>query len=181
MAPVTTINLIRTKTATSPQLDMVTAQLRKFSLWALVALILSGSIVSAIFYYLRVRSGQLTNAKQQLSQTISQNMTKEGLVVAFKQRVALTNKILGVQKPVGKVFDTLSTFVSVGQVSSVSLDDQNNVVLTIRAQSITDVVSIVDALMSQAATKTVRAPQLVSLALGRSGGVEVTLSFIAVF
>ena len=180
MSPVETINLIRTKTATSPQLDMVTALLRTLSLWALSVLMVSGIIVSGIFYYLRGREQELTNVKQQISATITQNTTKEGLLLTLKQRVSLTGKVLGVQHPVGKVFDMLATFISPGQMSSVSVDDHNKVILTVRAQSIADVVSIADTLVNQAAAKTVRAPQLVSLSLGHTGGVDVTLSFVIV-
>jgi hypothetical protein len=181
MEPVKTINLIQTKTILSPQLETVTALLRKLSIWALTILIASGVVVSGVFYYLRLREEQLANTKQQLSQAIAQYMTREGLLFALKQRMGLTGKILGVQQPVGKVFDTLAGFVSPGQMTAVSLDDHNQVSLMIHAQSITDVVSITDGLMKQATVNRVRAPQLVSLTLGKEGGVDVGLLFIAVF
>jgi len=123
----------------------------------------------------------LIHTQQQLSQVISQSTAKEGLLVSVKQRSALTSKILGVQHPVGKVFDTLSTVVTSGQMTAVSLDDHNKVLLTIHAQSITDVISITDTLIKQTTTNFVRSPQLVSLTLGHDGGVDVGLSFIAVF
>lgn len=181
MEPVKSINLIRTKTTTSPQVEMVTTLFRKLSLWALALLIVSGVLVSGIFFYLQNREQQLVNTQRQLSQSIAQSTTKEGLLVALKHRAALTNKILGVQQPVGKVFDTLSTFVSPGQMTSISIDDHNKVLLGIHAQSITDVISVVDSLIKQMTANHARAPQLVSLSLGRIGDVDVTLSFIAVF
>ena len=79
------------------------------------------------------------------------------------------------------MFDTLSTVVTSGQMTAVSLDDHNKVLLTIHAQSITDVISITDTLIKQTTTNLVRSPQLVSLTLGKDGGVNVGLSFIAVF
>ena len=176
-----TINLIRAKIAMSPQVEMVTVLFRKLSLWALAILIVSGVLVSGIFYYLQIRRDQLIHTQQQLSQVISQSETKEGLLVSVKQRSALTSKILGVQHPVGKVFDTLFTVVTSGQMTAVSLDDHNKVLLTIHAQSITDVISITDTLIKQMTTNLVRSPQLVSLTLGKDGGVDVGLSFIAVF
>lgn len=181
MEPVKIINLIRTKTAMSPQAGMVAELLRKLSLWSLAILIVSGVVVSGIFYYLRVREEQLANTKRQLSESIAQSTTKEGLLVSVKQHVALMNKILGVQQPVSKVFDTLAAFSTPGQMTAVSLDDHYKVSLMIHAQSITDVVSITDALIKQTTINRVRAPQLVSLSLGKDGGVDVGLSFIAVF
>ena len=176
-----TINLIRTKTTMSPQVGMVTALLQKLSLWALAVLIVSGIIVSGVFYALRIRQQQMVNTQQQLSQAIAQSTTKEGLLFAMKQRMALMNKILGVQQPVGKVFDTLSTFTTAGQITAVSLGDHNKVSLMIHAQAIADVVSITDALVGQTAVNHAREPQLVSFTLGQDGGVDVGLSFIAVF
>ena len=86
-----TINLIRAKIAMSPQAEMVTVLFRKLSLWALAILIVSGVLVSGIFYYLQVRRDQLIHTQQQLSQVISQSETKEGLLVSVKQRSALTS------------------------------------------------------------------------------------------
>lgn len=176
-----TINLIRAKTAMSSQSGMVMVLFRKLSLWALAILIGSGVLVSGMFYYLQVRHEQLIHTQQQLLEVISQSTAKEGLLVSVKQRSALTNKILGVQHPVGKVFDTVGAIISAGQTSGISFDDRNTVALTIHAQSITDVISITDTLIKQTTANLVKAPQLVSFTLGKDGGVDVGLSFIAVF
>lgn len=165
----------------SPQAEIVTVLFRKLSLWALVILIGSGVLVSGMFYYLQVRHGKLVHTQQQLSQVISQSTVKEGLLVSVKQRSALMSKILGVQHPVGKVFDTLPTVITSGQMTAIVLDDHNKVLLTIHTQSITDVISITDTLIKQTTANLVRSPQLVSLSLGQDGGVDVGLSFIAVF
>lgn len=176
-----TINLIRTKTAMSPQTGPVADVLRKISLWALALLVVSGVLTSGIFFYLQNRQQQLVNTKQQLLQTIAQSTTKEGLLAALKQRAALTEKILGVRQPVATVFDTLSTFTTPGQVTSVALDDHSKVFFAIHSESMTDVISLVDALLKQVAANRARAPQLVSLGFGHSGGIDVAFSFIAEF
>lgn len=125
------INLIQSKTDVSAQMEPVTLLLRKLSLWALLILVISGIAVSGIYFYMKVRGEQLTEKKKQLLQSITQSATTEGLLVSVRQRVALTNKIFGVQQPVGKVFDVLSMFVSPSQVSTLSLDEHNKVSLTI--------------------------------------------------
>jgi hypothetical protein len=79
------------------------------------------------------------------------------------------------------VFDTVDAFVSGSQMSVIALDDRNIVSLSIHAQSITEVISITDMLITQAAQNQVKAPQLVSLTLGKDGGVDLGLSFTAVF
>lgn len=162
-------------------MELVTQLVRTISFWFLGVLIVSGIIVSGTYYYLRVRQEQLAQTQQQLSQSITQSNVKEGLLLAVKQRAALTNKIVGIQQPIGSVFDTLAMFVSQGQITSVSLDDHSVVVLNIHTQSISETVALVDALMKTVAANRVRAPQLLSLTLGHNGGIDIAVSFIALF
>lgn len=176
-----TINLIQTRVSPNPQMEIVAALLRRISLWALAILIFSGVAVSAIFYYIRAREEQLAQTKQQLSQIVTQSTAKEGLLASVKQRSAQITKIFGVQKQVSKVFDLIAALISPNQISSVSLDDANNVILMIHAQSIPEAVSITDVLVTQTTLNKVRAPQLVSFVLGKDGGIEIGLSFITVF
>lgn len=175
------INLIQTKSATSAQTEIVATVLRRISLWTLATLIVGGVAVSGIFYYVRAREEQLAQTKLQLTRTITQNATKEGLLASVKQRAGQITKILAVQKPVSTVFDVLVPFVSPGQISSVSLDETNKVSLMIHTQSITEAVSITDALVRETILNTVRSPQLISLVLGKDGGIDIGVSFIAVF
>jgi hypothetical protein len=161
----------------SPQTEMMTSLLKKISLWALIVLIGSGMVVAGVFYYLQIRRDQVMNTEQQLSQDISQQVTTEGLLMSVKRQVTLINVVLGVQKPVGRLLTILETFISPSQLSSVSLDDQGVVLLTVKTSSITDVVSIVDALTNSSLGNTVRSPQLVSLSVTDSGNIAVVLSF----
>jgi hypothetical protein len=181
MDSVNKINLIQNRTEVSPQAGIVTALFRKLSLWALVILIVCGLSVGGFFYFVRIRTEQLAVKKQQFSELITQNTVKEGLLVSLKQRAALTKKVLGVQQHVDIVFDVLTAFVSFDHVTNVSLDDTNTVSVIIHAGSIPDVISMTDAMMKLNATSRIRAPQLVSFTLGREGGVDVGVSFIAVF
>ncbi len=175
------INLIQTRAASNPQMEIVATLLRRLSLWALAILIVSGIAVSVIFYYVRAREEQVTQTKQELSLIVTQSTAKEGLLASVKQRAGQITKIFGVQKQVSKVFDLVDTLISPNQITSVSLDDANNVSLVIHAQSITEAVSITDALVRETVLKRVRSPQLVSLVLGKDGGIDIGLSFIAVF
>jgi len=114
-----------------------------------------------------------------LSQEISQSTIKEGLLLALKQRILLTNKIIDVQKPVNKLFDTVAAFIPLGQVSALSLNDNNTVLLTIHAQSIKDMISPVDALIQQVAARDSPITATYSLSFKDDGSIDVTVSFIA--
>lgn len=181
MDAVRKINLIPTKVETSAQTGVAIILLRRLSLWALAILIISGLIAGGVFYYVRLRYDQALQQKQDLSQIVKQNVTKEGLLTSVKQRTALIIKIFGIQQPVGKILDLLVSFVSPDQISVISVDDHNNVTVSIHAASIAEVISITDTLIKQTTASRVRAPQLVSLTLGRTGGIDIGLSFIAVF
>jgi hypothetical protein len=182
MDPVRTINLIQTKQQEeSPQMGIVIAFSRRLSLWALTIFIVSGIVIGGMYYYLKVRYDQLVATRQELTQNITQNATKEGLLASVKQRTALITKIFGVQQPVGNVFDLLTSFLSPGQMSDVSIDEKNNVSFTIHTASIDDVISVTDTLIKQTTEHHIKAPQLTSLTLAKTGGFDVGLSFIAVF
>ncbi|MCX6792343.1 MAG: hypothetical protein NT149_04905 [Candidatus Gottesmanbacteria bacterium] len=175
------INLIPIKQEESPQTGMAIALLRRLSFWALVIFIVSGIAVGGMYYYMQIRYEQLVKTKQELSQIVSQSAAKEGLLASVKQRTALIAKIMGVQPPVGNVFDMLVSFVSPGQITGVSVDEKHTVSLSIHAASIDEVISITDTLIKQTTAHRVRAPQLVSLTFGRTGGFDIGVSFIAVF
>lgn len=174
-----TINLIPVKPEESPQNSIVTVLLRRLSLWTLTIFMVSGVVGGGIYYYMKVRYDQVVQTKQDLSRAVEQNATKEGLLASLKQRTALIAKILGVQKPAGNVFDVLFSFVPPDQISTVSVDEKDNVSVTVHAASIADVISITDGLIKQATARRVRAPQLVSLTIGRTGGFDIGLSFIS--
>ena len=180
MDAVRKINLIPIKQEESQQNEIVIALIQRLSLWALVIFIVSGIAVGGTYFFIKVRYDQLVSTKKELSQVIEQNATKEGLLASVKQRTALITKILGIQLPVGQVFDVLVTFVSPSEITEVSVDEKNNVSVLIHAVSIDEVISITDGLIKQATANRLRAPQLVSFGIGRTGGYEIGLSFIAV-
>ena len=181
MDAVRKINLIPIKPEESAQNGIVIALIRRLSLWAVTIFIVCGIAVGGTYYFMKVRYDQLQSTKQELSQTVLQSATTEGLLTSIKQRTGLITKILGVQLPVSKVFDLIVSFVSPGEISEVAVDEKNKVTLTVHASSIDDVLSITDAMIQQATAKLIRAPQLVSFGLGRTGGIDIGLSFIPVF
>ncbi len=175
------INLIPAKPEESPQTGIIMAFAQRLSLWALAIFLVSGVVIGGAYYYLKLRYDQLVITRQELSQIITQNATKEGLLVSIKQRTALITKIFSVQQPIGDVFDMIVPYVTPGQISDVSMDDKNNVSLSVHVASIDDAVAITDALIKQTAANRVRAPQLDTLQLTKTGIINVRLSFVAVF
>jgi len=180
MDAVRKINLIPIKPEESPQNGIVIALMQRLSLWVLVIFIVSGIAVGGTYYFMKVRYDQLLSTKQELSQVVEQNATKEGLLASTKQRTTLITKILGIQLPVGKVLDLIVSFVSPSEITEVSVDEKNNVIMLIHASSIDEVISITDALIQQATANNLQAPQLVSLTIGRTDGYDIGLSFNAV-
>lgn len=180
MAQAKPINLIQSKIRLSPQIEIAGELLHKISLWALGTLILTGVIVSGIFFYLQARQSQLTDTKNQLVSAIAQQTAKEGILFTLKHRVALVEKMFGVQKPVGQAIETVVGFIDPSALASVSLDDHNKAVVSIRAQSISQIAGMVSAVVKSASDGVIRVPQLLSFSLRPGGAVDVTISFVAV-
>lgn len=175
-----TINLIRAKTLVSPQMETIIRFFQRLSFYAFVLLIASGIIAGGAWYYFTIQRNQLTKTEQELSLSISQNTVKEGLLLAVKHHVGLANAILNEQTPVGKLFDILGMVISPDQLSTVSIDNHNQVLMTIRVSSINDIIAIVDAVVKQSDAHFLRSPQLMSFSITDAGNLTISLSFIAV-
>ncbi len=178
--PTGTINLIKTKTSSSPQLEALEAVLKKISFGGLLALIISSVAVGGLFFYLRAQKEQLEGTKATLTQSITQNTNKEGLLLSIRQRISIIDKIQANKSPAGPLFDILGTVVSPSQLFGLALDDHNEAIVTIHVKSIDDVVTIVDLLLKAVEEKQAKSPKLVSLTLARDGTIEVALSFVTV-
>lgn len=181
MDPTRKINLIQIKHEESPQTGVIFAFLQRLSLWALVVFIASGILIGSVYYVMKTRYDQMVITRRNLTEIITQNATKEGLLASIKARTGLINKIFEFQKPVGNVFDLLTAILVPSQITDVTVDEKNTVAVLFHAGSIDEVVSITDNMIKQAEANRIRSPQLISLKLATTGGIDVGLSFVAVF
>jgi hypothetical protein len=85
------------------------------------------------------------------------------------------------KKPWAQLLDQINTFVVPPVLSSITVDDQNKIVLTVNAGSIDTILPIVNALIGLAQANHLISPQLVSIQISKTGNVIASFSFSAVF
>lgn len=176
-----TINLIRTKTSSSPQMEAIEASLKKSSYIGL-ALFLGVSVILALLYGLfYFENGNLQKQKTQLIADINSQKSKEGLLLAIKDRTKTVEKAMATQKPWTETLDLVSTFATPPLLSTISVDEQNKVTLSVKADSLDDLLTMVNTIITHTKEDKIRNPQLLSFQVGKTGQVELTISFFALF
>ena len=176
-----TINLIRTKTSSSPQLEAIESSLRKSSIAALIGFISLGVILAIVYglYYFQLQNFE--SEKTQLTNRINAVKNKEGLLIAIKDRTKVVDKVMKNQKPWIKILDLVATFATPPLVTNITVDDQNKVTIAVKSQSLDSVVDMVNIILAHTKENTIRNPQIISFQVAKKGGIELSISFFAVF
>jgi hypothetical protein len=176
-----TINLIRTKTSSSPQYDSIESSLRKSGYVGLIAFVCIGISLTVIYtlFYFQLQS--LDQEKIQLVNRINASKSKEAMLMAIQNRTKVVSNVIKNQKPWMKILDLVSTFASAPLLTNISVDDQNKVVIAVKSQTLESVLDMVNIIISQTKDNQIRSPQLISFQTAKKGGVELTIAFFAVF
>lgn len=123
----------------------------------------------------------LVETKQTEMAKVSSQKSKEGIYISIQDRTKVISSVLASQRPWTKVLDRVSSFVSPPELTSVSVDDQNKMVLSISSSSLESVLTIVNAVIAEAQAKHFINPQLLSLQIGTNGTVQLSIAFLALF
>lgn len=175
------INLIRTKTSGSPGLDSIEQSLRRSGYIGLFAFLCVGVVIASLYFFFYQQNSGLIQTKTTLTTQVDAEKQKEGMYLAIQDRTKVISSVLAGQRPWVKVLDRISTFVSPPELISISVDDQNKIVLSITSSSLNSVLSIVNAIAAEAKANHFVSPQLLSLQIGNKGLVQVSISFFALF
>lgn len=174
------INLISTTVERNPELENVTMILRRLSYGGLILLIASGAIVGGLFGYLTIQRDALTGDKKDLSATIAQESTKEGLLLAVKERAAVVKKVAGSQKQISPLFVLVGQLSPPGPIQTISYDDNGTALVITSLSSIGDAATLVNSLLTLVESHRAEKPKLVSLSLSKQGTIELSVSFVPV-
>lgn len=172
------INLLKSRSSLSPQLQAIQEQIRWLGFGSIIFVIVACIVVGVTYVILLQQRQALDARRQQVLSAIANESLKEGLYFSLKQRLPVADKALATQRPWGPLFEAITTIAVPPQLSSVTVDDQNVVVLTIRATSIDETANAVNAVVGLVQERKVRNPQLVGLQLMKDGAVQLSLSFI---
>jgi hypothetical protein len=180
-SPLNNINLIRTKTSSSPQLEAIEGSLRKTAYIALVAVCSVGLIIGIVFFILFQEKTYLETSKQNLQREVTKNIQKEGMYRSIKDRISTVKQVMGNQKQWSQSLDRIMVFVSPPVLSDFSVDDLGKITISLKAESVDSILTTVNGLVSEAKNKRIVNPQLLSFQIGKTGSITATISFSMVF
>lgn len=176
-----TINLIRTKTSESPQLDAIEVSLRRTGYIAIIGFLCLSVITGSVYAFFSHELSKYKTEQSELITRINSLKTKEGYLLAIKDRTKTVEKAMSNQKPWGQMLDLVATFTAPPALVNIAVDEQNKIVLTLKTGSLEQILSIVDTISNHVNAGKIRSPQLISFQFGKSGDFEISLSFYAMF
>ena len=127
---------------------------------------------------------QLTSleaTRTELRSQINTAKNKEGLLTSIKDRTRIVERAMASQRPWAETLDLLGTVAVPPALSSVSVDEQNKIEITIQASSIDEMRAPVATLISYANEGKIRNPILQSVQFDKNGLVSIAVSFGMVF
>jgi hypothetical protein len=176
-----TINLIATKTGLSPQVELIEKSLQRASFIAIIVFLAAGAAVGGFYALYSAQMSSLETERTQLRSQINAAKNNEGLLVSIKDRTRIVEKAMSSQKPWGKMLDLLGTVAVPPTLATVSVDDENLIDITIQGATIDEIVSPINVLIAYAQEGKIKNPKLTSIQFGKSGQVNISLTFSAVF
>jgi hypothetical protein len=180
-SPLNSINLIRTKTGSSHQYEAIEASLKKTGYIGLIGICCVGFILAIVYFLFTQEKSHLETTKQTLVQELTKNAQKQGMFLSIKDRTKIVKRVMVNQKPWAQLLDRVTQIIAPPSLSSISVDDQNKVTITLNASSVDSVLVAVNALIAQAKENKIVNPQLLSFQIGKNGSIESMISFFVVF
>lgn len=180
-APVGHINLFKSESSISPQLEGIQEQLRVIGYGAIGIFLLVGLVVGVTFVVMQAQYQSLTNSKTQLIERINRESQKEGLLVSLKDRIKVVDKAIASQKPWSSLLDTILPLIPPPRLTNIGVDDEDRITITVRLPSIEESMNIVTTMLQLAIEQKIRNPQLTGFSFDKDGGVRMSLSFLPLF
>lgn len=175
------INLIRTKTSSSPQLELVEESLRKTSMIGLVVFVVVGILTGSLYVLFSLERSNLLNTQNQLQRQITEAKNKEFTLVSIKDRTRIVDRTMANQKPWAQVLDFLPTVAVAPQLLSISVDEQGKATVGIQMRSMDEILAAVNGFITLANDSHIRNPQLLSMQFDKDGSIHISVSFFPIF
>jgi len=172
------INLLTRDLGSARGLPELEEKLQIGAWWSLVALLGSGIVIGALFFFLQAKSDQSNTYNRVLRQQIDAQLVKEGILVSLKERANIAGKALAADRPWGNLFPILNAITQVININTLTIDETGKVSIQLKLGSVDEAVTVVTNMLSLANQHTVRSPQLLSFAIKDDGAVQMGMSFI---
>ena len=181
MATSNTINLIRTKTSNSPQLDTIEVSLRRSGFIGIILFLSAGLFIGVLYMLFSAEQQNLEAQRQVYDSRITKDQTIEGFFRSIKDRTRIVSSTMNNQRPWAKLLDEVAIFAPPNVLSDISVDNQNKIIVSVNTASLDAFLPVVDAMISEAQAKHLISPQLISFQISKSGSILASFSFTAVF
>lgn len=176
-----TINLIRTKTIVSPEVEAIESSLKKASMITLAVFICISVVVGSTYLLFYYKLNNEETQKKNLITRINSLKNKEAYLLAIKDRTKTVEKAMSNQKPWVQMLDLVNTFATPPALTSISVDEQDKIALTVKTKSLEDILHIAESIITNVNSKRIKNPQLVSFQVLKEGDFEISISFYALF
>lgn len=172
------INLIQTKTGISPEIALWQERLRIIAFLSLGVFVAAGLFFGAGFFVIRGQVDKLTKERDEFTAAITTYSNRESLLYSLKKQTGNVKKVTDSQKSWAPVVDLASSIVPLPALSTLSVNDKEEVSLSIKTQSIDESLSIINKLMEAARAGQARQPTIDSLQLDKDSGIRLSVTFL---
>lgn len=172
------INLLRAKTGVSPEITQLSVQLRRISLIAVIAVLITGSVVAGTYFYLQSTLTTLMNQKSQLLANITANARKETLYRLLKGQLGIAGKVIKTQKQWSGALDLVERITGSSQLTGFSLNDKKQLLIALQAPSVEDAATTITGIISEAGQNHLKNPVLQSFQMDPDGTIKMSLVFL---
>jgi hypothetical protein len=180
-ASANTINLLSSKAGLSPQIELIQRSIKRISSISVVVFLLAAVSVGGLYYYYTTQQRTLEAERDSLRNQIRAASINEGLLISIKDRTRIVERAMTSQRPWGDMLDLLGTIATPPALSSISVEEDNKIKITIQSASINEIAQPVEQLIAYAKEGKIRNPELTSVQFEKDGLVSVSIAFVAVF
>lgn len=174
------INLIAVQQNEYPGLPEATRVVTNAAYGSLLILVVAGLATGAAYSYFSQKQQQVLTDQTAITQSVSNDSLKEGLLLAVKQRSAVSQKLLGSKKDTDAIFSLIAIFIPPSSLSSITIDDTDKTIMSAHVASISEAVPVVDGLLAAVDAGKASKPILEKFILTKDGGLDLTMSFVPI-
>ncbi len=142
---------------------------------------ITGVLVGSLYFYYSSQLVSLEASRTQLRNEINAAKNNEGLLASIKDRTGIVERAMKSQRPLAEMLNLLGTVAVPPSLTSVSVDEDSKIEITIQANSVDELLPPIETLIAYAEEGRVQSPELQSVQFGKNGLVTVSIAFNAIF
>ena len=123
----------------------------------------------------------LLSQKEEYVKRVNSNKLVEGFFRSIKDRTRIVDNAMQSKRPWSQLLDEMNAIVAPPVLSSISVDSENKIVVTVITGTVDTILPIANALIVKAQANRFINPQLISLQITKTGNIIASFSFSAIF